>query len=82
MLPSNLQDFLKSIYQNPYNENTLTINRVYFVEISGNLKPAKEIKRILWLSRNDFEGKIYPLIDITQEAIIPDLIRLGYFLLL
>ena len=65
--------------KSPYHEDVLTISRVYIVDISGEIKVAKEIQGYVWMSRKEFEEGKYPLIAITQEKIIPDIIKAGHF---
>jgi hypothetical protein len=49
--------------------------RVYIIEISGEIKPSSEIEGHLWLSRKDFDSHKYPMIPTTEKEIIPDLIK-------
>ena len=71
-------EFFKE-YTNPsfyYPERT-TIERVYMAKISGHIKPSAEICDFVWLSKEDFENKKYPMIRNDQEKLIPDLIKAG-----
>jgi 8-oxo-dGTP diphosphatase len=52
-------------------------NRVYIAQISETIKPAAEIESFVWVSRDDFSNKKYPMIPIIKEEIIPDLIKQG-----
>jgi 8-oxo-dGTP diphosphatase len=58
-----------------YNPNLISNNRVYLVTIDGGVKPDAEIESFVWFSKEDFETKKYPMITITEEQIIPDLIK-------
>jgi ADP-ribose pyrophosphatase YjhB (NUDIX family) len=62
-----------------YYKDTLTISRVYLVDISGEIKTAKEIHGHAWMTRKEFEEGKYPLMNGTQEKVIPDIIKAGYF---
>lgn len=39
------------------------------------LQPAHEIEKIVRLSKQEFDNKIYPMIPITEQEIIPDVIK-------
>jgi len=71
--------FGKYASPSPYHKNTITIQKVYITKISGTLKPSKEIQSYVWITREDYEKQKYPLIEITHNEIIPDLIKQGYF---
>lgn len=60
---------------NFYNNTYDLIERVYVAKIKGELKPAMEIKGVVWFSKEDFENKKFPMITHTQEELIPDLIE-------
>lgn len=62
-----------------YNPNKTVTQRIYIVGIDGEPKPGAEIESIVWLSRDDFEKKKFPMITITEKEIIPDLIRQNFF---
>jgi len=53
----------------------ITKNRVYIVSIEGKIKPGAEIERVIWLTKNDFEKHKFPMIPMTENEIIPDLIK-------
>lgn len=71
--------FKEYIAKSPYEENVISINKVYIASISGEIKTAKEIKNIVWISKEEFNKNKYPLINTTKEKIIPDLIKEGFF---
>jgi 8-oxo-dGTP pyrophosphatase MutT (NUDIX family) len=66
-------------YKNPsfYHPERQTIERVYIIEIKGEIKTSAEIDSFIWFAKDDFENKKYPMITNTQEALIPDLIKAG-----
>ena len=61
--------------ESPYHKDTITISKVYIVTIEGEISPSFEIGGYVWMSREDFQNKKYPLVEITEKEIIPDLIR-------
>ncbi len=58
-----------------YNPEVIRNQRVYIVNIEGEVKPDAEIESFVWFSKEDFKMKKYPMITITEEQIIPDLIK-------
>lgn len=62
-----------------YHQNRITNQRVYIVSVTGNFKPGAEIKDIVWLTKENFEKKQFPMIPTTEKEIIPDLIKQGIF---
>ncbi len=60
-----------------YNSDRGIIERLYIAEIKGEIKPDAEIEEIVWLTKEDFESKKYPMIPHNQEDVIPDLIKEG-----
>lgn len=60
-----------------YNPEKGIVERVYIVEIKGDIKPDAEIESIVWFSKEDFENKKYPMIPHTEIDLIPDLIKEG-----
>jgi len=56
-----------------------TLNRLYLVEIENNPSPGHEIKEVIWLTKEDFLNKKFPMIPIIENTIIPELISKGYF---
>jgi len=62
-----------------YQENGMTQNKVYIVEVSGNPNPSREITNYVWMSKNDFQNDKYPLLSATKDKVIPDLIKEGIF---
>lgn len=62
-----------------YHPNRITKQKIYIVSISGEIKPDAEIESYVWLTREDFVKKRFPMIPITEKKIIPDLIRQGIF---
>ena len=59
-----------------HTENT-TVQRIYIAEIKGDPVPAAEIDNFVWLTMEDFKKHAYPMIPVTQNEIIPDLIKQG-----
>ncbi|KKP32880.1 MAG: hypothetical protein A2312_03115 [Candidatus Staskawiczbacteria bacterium RIFOXYB2_FULL_32_9] len=66
-------------YTNPsfYHPERTTIERIYIAKVSGQIKPASEIRDFVWLCKEDFENKKYLMIGSDQEKLIPDLIKAG-----
>ena len=62
-----------------YHEDVITVSRVYLVGISGEIKVAHEIQGYVWMTKKEFETGKYPLIAVTRDEIIPDLIKRGLF---
>jgi len=60
-----------------YNPDMRMIQRVHIVTISGTPKPDAEIESVIFLSKEDFEQKKYPMIPINEEDILPDIIKAG-----
>ena len=58
-----------------YNPGQITKQKIYIVSISGEIKPDAEIESFVWLTREDFDKKKFPMIPIIEEKIIPDLIK-------
>jgi len=58
-----------------YNPEVVYNQRVYIVTVEGGVKPDAEIEDFIWFSKKDFEMKKYPMITITEEQIVPDLIK-------
>jgi len=71
--------FKEYICDSPYVPGTKSIVRMYITKIKGEPKPSAEVTECTWMSRKDFENKKYPLVDITQEEIIPELIKESIF---
>ncbi|MCX6811468.1 MAG: NUDIX domain-containing protein [Candidatus Berkelbacteria bacterium] len=72
--------FFKKYSAKSFYSEHITKQRVYIVSIKGSkIIPQAEIEDFIWLSRNDFEKGNYPMIPITQNKIIPDLIKAGIF---
>lgn len=61
----------KSFYQpeRTYNQH------VYLAEIEGKIVPDAEIRDYLWLTKEDFLSKKYPMITNDEEKVFPDLIK-------
>jgi ADP-ribose pyrophosphatase YjhB (NUDIX family) len=70
--------FKEYIGKSPFFDQ-MTRDRIYLVEIKGDVKPSQEIVEVIWLSREDFENKKYSIIYLTEEQTIPDLIKQGIF---
>lgn len=58
-----------------YFPKRLMTERVYIADVSGEINPGAEIEKHLWLTKEDFENKRFPMITNTQEKLIPDLIK-------
>ena len=58
-----------------YHPEKKTIERVYVVKIKGEIKPDAEIEKIVWLTKEDFINKKFPMIPHTEQELIPDLIK-------
>ena len=70
-----LKFFREYVGKSFYNSEKILNNRVYFATVGGCIKPDMEIENFVWLSKEDFRTKKYPMITITEEKIIPDLIK-------
>ncbi len=64
--------------KSPYGEH-LNKNKVYLCTISGDPLPDHEIEKVIWFSKNDFLSKTYPMIAVTENEIIPALIKANVF---
>ena len=62
-----------------YNPNQIMNQKVFITSISGEIKPDAEIESFIWLTRDDFKNEKFPMIPITKERILPDLIEQGIF---
>ncbi len=62
-----------------YHSESITIQHIYVAMIEWDINPDAEIESCVWLSKDDYINKLYPMIPITQEEIIPDLITAGIF---
>jgi 8-oxo-dGTP diphosphatase len=60
-----------------YRDYGMTRSKVYIVNVEGKITPDNEIVAYFWLSHSDFKNKKYPMIPVTEEEIIPDLIKQG-----
>ncbi|MFH1253062.1 MAG: hypothetical protein V1664_01895 [Candidatus Uhrbacteria bacterium] len=58
-----------------YHPDQITKQRVYVVKINGKPKPAAEIEDFVWLTKKDFKKRKYKMVPITENEIIPDLIK-------
>ncbi len=74
-----LNFFKKYSEKSFYNPNQIIKEKVYITSISGNIKIGAEIEDFVWLSKEDFEKRIFPMIPITEKKIIPDLIKKEIF---
>lgn len=64
----------------PFNPDTImTIQKTYIATISGDIVPAAEIEAFVRMSKEEFEENKYPILTVTREIIIPDLISAGIF---
>lgn len=62
-----------------YEPGKISQQRIYIVSATGEPKLGAEIEKIIWLTREDFEKKKYPMITINEKEIIPDLIKQNIF---
>jgi 8-oxo-dGTP pyrophosphatase MutT (NUDIX family) len=75
----NMKFFKKYSAKSFYGEH-ITKQRVYIVSIKGSkIIPQAEIEDFVWLSKDNFEKGKYLMTSITQNIIIPDLIKSGIF---
>ena len=58
-----------------YHKDTTTLSRVYLTSITGEIKVGAEIKDFAWLTKEDFVKKRFPMIQVNEKEIIPDLIK-------
>lgn len=58
-----------------YHPGQFTIQKIYIVSVSGDIKPDSEIEDFIWLTKKDFKKRKFPIIPITEKEIIPDLIK-------
>jgi len=73
-------DFFKEYSEKSfYHPDRITRQKIYIVSISGDIKTGAEIESFVWLTREDFEKRKFPMIPITEKKIIPDLIKQGIF---
>jgi 8-oxo-dGTP diphosphatase len=71
-------DFFKTyVGKSFYNPEKTTEQRIYITSIKGEIKPDAEIESFIWLSKEDFEKRKFLHITITEEEIIPDIIKAG-----
>ena len=62
-----------------YRTDRWTVQRVYIIDIQGEVKPCHEIEEVVWLSKEDFLKDKYRMTSLTYEQIIPDLMKDGIF---
>ena len=60
-----------------YHPEKKIIERVYIVEIQGDIKPSAEIESVVWFTKEDFKKGKFPMITHTEKDLIPDLINEG-----
>lgn len=60
-----------------YNPETTVEQRIYIVEIDGQLNPAAEIESFAWFTKEDLINKNFPMIPVHEKEILPDLIETG-----
>jgi len=65
--------------QHFYDPDKISQQRIYIVSAEGEPKSGAEIEKIIWLTREDFEKRKYPMIPINEKEIIPDLIKKKVF---
>lgn len=61
-------------------EDILVKNYVYVVSAKWKIHLGHEIKYFVRLSKDDIHQDIYPLLPVTKNQIIPDLIKAGIFI--
>jgi len=71
--------FREYLSPSAYHKDCIITNKVFIVNISGEPKGGKEIQGYVWMSKEDFNNNIYPLIEGDHKKIIPDLIKEGIF---
>ena len=71
--------FYKEYIAKSFYHNYMLRNKIYIVSIKGKLKPLNEIEKFYWLSKKEFEKHTFPMTPVTEEQIIPDLIKDKYF---
>lgn len=60
-----------------YRDYGMTRSKVYIANVEGKIIPDHEIVAYVWLSHSEFKNKKYPMIPVTEEEIVPDLIAKG-----
>lgn len=60
-----------------YHPEKKMVERVYFSEIEGVIKPAAEIKDVIWLTQDDYNNKKFSMITLTEKELIPDILKAG-----
>jgi len=75
----NAEFFAEYLGKSPYEKDTLTRSRAYLATISGELIPGKEIKRFVWMSKEEYLERKYEITATTRGKIIPDLIKKGLY---
>lgn len=74
-----LKFFKEYISDAAYIPNAKTITKAYITEIRGELMPGREIVSYVWMSREDFNNNKYPVVNVTEKQVIPDLIKENIF---
>lgn len=67
-------EFFKEYKTESFYNKISRIERIYIVQIQGEIKPDAEIESIVWFTKEDFKNKNYPMITQTEKELIPDLI--------
>jgi len=62
-----------------YNTERHITQHIYIVTLMNYdiLQPAHEIEKVVRLSKQEFNDQAYPMIPITEQKIIPDIIKEG-----
>ena len=71
--------FKEYISESFYVPDRMVTQRIYIVSVKGVPIADSEIESIVWLTKQDFKKKKYPMIPLTKKVIIPDLIKQGIF---
>ena len=72
------ETFFKEYFmKNPYDPESMTKTRCFLAKVKGEPKPKNEIEKIIWYGKEDFERKIYPMVEENEKVLIPDLIKEG-----
>jgi len=69
-----MEFFKEYLYKSTYHKNCMTKSRIYIAKIKGKLNPGREIEKIIWFTKEDFNNKKYPMIPVNDEEVIPDII--------
>ena len=71
--------FFKEYYSKSFYSESMVRERVYITTISGEIKEGGEISSHLWLTKEEFLSRKYPMVPLTEKQMIPDLIKAKIF---